>query len=632
MKTLFYHLAQRLLWSAALLVSSLALHAAETLDASRIREIAAWLPEHPAGFAWPVSNRAAWQPLAADPAFARVIPDAVALLAKKLPDQPDSLFLEYSKNGNRTRWQDVAFERRGRIAKLALAEAFENRGRFLTALAKIIAAVCAEKTWLYPAHDGDLKNFHGEAVTPDLGATGLAAELAEADFVLGDKLSPATRQLIRDQVNRRVLQPVRDGIEGRQKEMFWLRAPMNWDAVCLGNTVFAAEALLESRADRAFFAAAGEHYIRYYLSGFTPDGYCSEGIGYWNYGFGHFILLTEILRQSTGGKLDLLKDDKAVAPALFCLRSEIVPGIFPTIADCAPGSRPDAQFVAYVRRRLGLDAGTHRLTGLQKDLRLTLMLSSLEEDLPVAGKLKTINDSPLRSFFPGGGVLISRLPSAAKPAFAAVLKGGHNNEAHNHNDVGSFSVVVGTNMVICDPGGEVYTKRTFSSHRYDSKVLNSFGHDVPVVAGQLQRTGAAARGVILETNFSTDTDTFKLDIRSAYPVPRLETLERTFVFQRRPAPALVVRDEVRFSTPEKFETALVTWGKARAAGPNALEITDGESTVRVTIDAQGREFEWHQERIDEEVHTKNKPVRIGIQLTSEISSGVITLRITPVIR
>jgi hypothetical protein len=629
MKIQFQRLAQILSCSLVLMASRHALRAAETLDASRVREIAAQLREQPAGFAWPASNRAAWLRLADNPAFTNVIPDAVALLAKKLPEQPDSLFLEYSQNGNRTHWQDVASERRGRVAKLTLAEAFENRGRFLPALETTIAALCAEKTWVLPAHDGDLKNFHGEATVPDLGATSLAAELAEADFVLGDKLSPATRQLLRENVRRRVLDPFRAMVEGRQPEAFWLRATMNWNAVCVGNTVFAALTLLDSRADRAFFAAAGEHCIRFYLSGFTPDGYCPEGVGYWNYGFGHFILLTEILRQSTGGRIDLLNDDLAVAPALFCLRSEVLPGIYPTISDCSPGSKPSARFTAYVCRRFGLDAGSSQTAGNEKDLTLTLMLSSLDQNLPLARKLENPSDSPLRSFFPGGGVLIARNVPGAKPAFAAVLKGGNNNEPHNHNDVGSFSVILGREMVLCDPGGEVYTKRTFGAHRYDSKVLNSFGHAVPVIAGELQKAGADARGVILETNFTASADTFKLDIRQAYPVPALKKLDRTFVFQRGETPSLEVRDEVTFSTPEPFETALVTWGTVKATGPNTLEIADGGSTLRVTIDTQGRAFKWRQEIIDEDVQATRKPVRIGIQLKSEISSGVITMKISP---
>ena len=609
-----------------------ALLAAENIDRARVQEIAAWLPAQPTGFAWPITNRVAWQKLAADPAFNDAVPAAVKLLAQPLPEQPDSLFLEFSQNGNRTHWQSVAFARRGRIARFTLAEALENQGRFLPALEQTIAALCAEKTWVYPAHDGSLKNFHGEEIVPELGATGLAAELAEADFVLGDKLSPATRHLIHDNIQRRVLEPFRAMLEGRQKEAFWVRTPMNWNAVCVGNSVFAALAVLPAREDRAFFAAAGEHCIQYYLSGFTPDGYCAEGVGYWNYGFGHFILLTEALRQATGGKIDLLDDDKAVAAALFCRHSEILPGIYPSIADCAPGTKPGSQLTAYVCERLGLDAGKNRLVGNNRDLAQTLMLSSLAGNLPPPRLAEKSNDSPLRSFFPGGGVLISRTASSVEPPFAVALKGGNNNEPHNHNDVGSFSVVLGANMIVCDPGGEVYTKRTFSPHRYDSKVLSSFGHDVPVIAGQLQRTGAAAHGVILEANFTAAADTFKLDIRSAYAVPALAKLERTFVFERAPHPALEVRDDVNFSRPESFETALITWGQIKTLNATTLEITDGDSTVRVEIDAQGRSFKLKQETIDEDVDTKRKPVRLGIALDKKISTATVSLRITPVVK
>jgi hypothetical protein len=183
--------------------------------------------------------------------------------------------------------------------------------------------------------------------------------------------------------------------------------------------------------------------------------------------------------------------------------------------------------------------------------------------------------------------------------------------------------------VICDPGGEVYTRRTFSTHRYDSKVLNSFGHAVPVIAGQLERAGADARGIILETNFTADADILKLDYRSTYAVPTLEKLERTFVFQRGDAPSLEVSDEVKYSRPESFETALITWGNIKIVSTNSLEITDGNDAVRVTVDAQGRSFQFHQETINEDVDTKRKPVRLGIALDDKISDGIIALKIVP---
>lgn len=633
MNNIISRLAQRALLPAALAFCSINLQAVQPIDAARVGEIAAWLPAEPAGFAWPITNRSAWQKLAADPAFAKTIENANRLLIRPLADVPDSLFLEFSRDGNRTHWQDAEFQRRGRIAPLTFAEAFEDKGRFLPAIEQTIAAVCAERTWVYPAHDGNLDNFYGRAVTPELGATGLAAELAEANFILGDKLSPATRQLIRENVRRRVLEPFRESVDGRRKPpLHWLFLEMNWNSVCVGNTVFAALALEPSRDDRAFYAAAGEQYIRYFLKGFTPDGYCAEGVGYWNYGFGHFILLTEILRQATGGRIDLLADGRAIAGAQFCRRSEIVPGVYLTIADCTPGSKPSGQYVAYVCRRLGLPAEDGNLAGPGDGLALGSMLSSLPDDLPVVQRPSGEADDPLRTFFSDNGVLIARNLPDVSQAFGVAIKGGRNDGPHNHDDTGSFSLVIGHNMIICDPGGEVYTKRTFGPHRFESKVLNSYGHAVPIIAGQLQKNGAAAHADVLETNFSAGSDVLKLDIRSAYPVPSLEKLERTFTFTRGAKPSLEVSDAVKFSTPETFETALITWGKVTESSPNTLEIADGHGRVRVTIDTQGRPFKWSSQLIDEDVEAKRKPYHLGIELADKISEGVVTLKIEPAAR
>jgi hypothetical protein len=81
----------------------------------------------------------------------------------------------------------------------------------------------------------------------------------------------------------------------------------------------------------------------------------------------------------------------------------------------------------------------------------------------------------IRSWFENAGILICRPAANSSSQMAVALKGGHNNEHHNHNDVGSFVVVSGDRPLLLDPGGEVYTARTFSSRRYESNVLNSFG-------------------------------------------------------------------------------------------------------------------------------------------------------------
>lgn len=612
-------------------LAGISLFAATKLDPARVKEIAGWLPAQPVTTAPVITHRSAWETLAREKSFAEVVNSAAGLAQKETPALPDELFLDYSRTGNRDRAQKVMFDRSERLETFTLAECLENKGRFILPLTNVITALCAERTWVYPAHDGKLDSFYGRTTNYDLRATAVAWELATAAQLLGEKLSAATRAQIRDNVEQRVLRPFHDAVEGRREELGWFRATHNWNAVCLAGVTGAALAQEESPERRAQFVAAAEHYIRNFWRGFTPDGYCSEGVGYWNYGYGRFLLLAETVRQATGGKLDLLADPAALPGALFARRAEIVNDLYPSIADCSPNSRPDAKLVRYLDERLGLaPAGTQRgdLFLRPGGLAATALFAFLPETLPIAQRADRTGDSPLRTWFKDGGVLICRPPPAAESSFAAVLKGGHNAEHHNHNDVGSFSVVVGGNMVLCDPGAEVYTARTFSSGRYDSKVLNSFGHAVPVIAGKLQRPGAEARGVVLRTEFTDGTDMLALDIRSAYAVTGLQKLERTFVF-RRDQPSLTVRDEVAFAAPQTFETALITWGEWQRVSPGEILVSDGDDGVRVKIETEGVPFTLQTETIQEDVRSKRQPVRLGIALNSPVQTATVTLVVSP---
>jgi len=128
----------------------------------------------------------------------------------------------------------------------------------------------------------------------------------------------------------------------------------NWNAVCLAGVTGTALAMIDSPQRRAFFVAAAEHYVQNFLRGFTSDGYCSEGVLYWNYGFGRFVLMAETILQATGGKIDLLAEPRVRTIALFGPRMEIGHGLYPAFADCTFGRRADDQVMAFLSRRFGL--------------------------------------------------------------------------------------------------------------------------------------------------------------------------------------------------------------------------------------------------------------------------------------
>ncbi len=605
-------------------------------DPARVDELADMLGKSPRGVGPTIDDRRAWDAVAKHPLFRDVVARAEQIVKEPIPELTDELFLDYSRTGNRTRCQAVLSRRHARVSHLALAECLENRGRFLKALDESIRAMCSEKTWVMPAHDASLKNFNGEIRQIDLAVASQSWNLATAAYWLGEKLQPETRTLIRDELERRTFVPFESMVTKGEPSMWWLRGTNNWNAVCLAGVTGAALANIESPKRRAFFIASAEKYIEFFLSGFTPDGYCSEGVGYWNYGFGHYVMLAETVHQATGGKVDMMADPRIRSIGSFGRRMEIAPGLYPAFADCSVGSHPDTQLMAFLSRRLGLGLHETESEGLLlADGPTTALFGLGLYGFPNSASRTPTADGPTpeqppRDWFPDAGVLICRPTSGDSNSLAIALKGGHNAEHHNHNDVGSYLVTLRGKAPLADPGAEVYTARTFSSKRYDSGVLNSLGHPVPRVAGKLQRTGRSAAAKILKTQFTDETDAIVLDLRAAYDVPELKRLERTFLFSRTGRGSLTIVDEVEFDSPQSFATTLITFDRwKRLEGDRLLIGSEGESSVEVDISVEGSAFTIQPEQIDEDVRGGRLPTRLGIELTKPVTRATITMTVTP---
>jgi len=488
--------AQSIILSCSIFPQETALGVTDTIDKNRINYITSLLPDKPAGFGSPISDRNAWKRLARNDSFQKIILDAEKLLQQPIPDQPDDLYLDFSRTGNRTRWQRVSGIRRGRIRTFVLAECLENKGRFIPAFEKIVKVLCAERTWIMPAHDRDLSNFNRTSTDIDLGSSTLAWSLATSDYLLADKLSPKIRRIIHNNLDERIFEPYRDMVTGKRTKNWWMTTTNNWNAVCLAGVTGAALAVIEPPDQRAFFITAAENYSQNFLDGFTDDGYCSEGLGYWNYGFGYYIMLSEMIHQATSSKVDLLHNNKAKQAATFGANIEINNDIYPAFADCSITAQPSSKLMYFISQRLGLALRSWEQidpVSASGSLYQSMMYSFPNSASRSPNSQSSSSESGIRSWFDKAGILISRPGANSSSQLAVALKGGHNQEHHNHNDVGSFVVVLGDKPLLLDPGSEVYTARTFSSHRYESKVLNSFGHPVPVIAGKLQQTGGQAR-------------------------------------------------------------------------------------------------------------------------------------------
>jgi len=109
----------------------------------------------------PAASKEPWVALSQTESAKRFVAAAAALLAEPLPETCDDFFLDYTRNGDRSRWQNVNFKRRSRISLFPMAERLDGHGRFVAPFEEAVAAVCAEKTWVMPAHDCYLENFRG---------------------------------------------------------------------------------------------------------------------------------------------------------------------------------------------------------------------------------------------------------------------------------------------------------------------------------------------------------------------------------------------------------------------------------------------------------------------------------------
>jgi hypothetical protein len=243
---------------------------------------------------------------------------------------------------------------------------------------------------------------------------------------------------------------------------------------------------------------------------------------------------------------------------------------------------------------------------------------------PVLGK--PAPPSPLRDWFAETGAYVGRPTHERRDrALGVAFKGGHNGEHHNHNDVGTYVVALRGKTPLLDPGREEYTGRTFSTQRYESNVLNSYGHPVPRVAGKLQSKGRSAAVRVVETVFTDEMDSVVLDLSEAYDVEEIQELKRTFVYSRQGEGSLVVIDEVVFSTPQYFETAMITLSDWRQVGEKDLVVGEGSEAVQVQISSAGGDFRIQAEKLQDGAN----PIRLGITLTEPVARGTIKVRIVP---
>jgi hypothetical protein len=603
------------------------------LSAERVREVAAMLTVRPANVAPPWTDRPFWENVGRLPAAPELLRSAAELLGTEPPVLTEELFNDFSVTGNRRPYEVPNGIRTSRLVTLVLAECVAPDQTRLAQIVREVDGILDEPTWSVPAHTKRYPNRHAAREFIDLAASARGWTLSNIDWLLADRLPAATRARIRKEVGERILRPWIERFRvGDTGVFWWMKVPMNWSAVCNSGVLGSALLLIEDPRERAEYVVAWEQLNPYFLAGFTPDGYCAEGVGYWTYGFGHFVIASELVKHVTGGRIDPLATDHVRRIMEYGPGFEIDNREFPVFSDTALGTRPETNLLDFAAVRFGI--GKVRGTPALKAPyilggRMHVALFDLVIDrASVAGAAQP--ELPPRTWFPDGGALICR---GAKPGFglSVALKGGHNDEPHNHNDLGSFVVVSDGRIALPELGKDDYVRETFGPLRYTSGVMNSFGHSVPRVANKLQSTGVAARAVTVRTEFTPERDLWEIDLTSAYAVPELTRVTRTFVFDRAGGGSLEIIDQAAFTSPQAFGVAFALLPAQRwvedSAGGHLVEGDAGRVRVVVTASSDLIRAEEPIRGIVPDAPAKG--LRVGFDLARPAASVRIRTLITP---
>lgn len=486
--------------------------------------------------------------------------------------------------GDRDTFERQYFDRRGRLSRLCTAYLLDGGDETLAALEDAIWALCGEYTWCLPACLGNIDIMDRRAMVEalDKGFTGaspreharvidlFAAEtgfaIAEALSLVGEKMHPLVVDRAKKEILRRIIEPYME----INTPFHWESGTGNWTAVCAGSVGGAAIYTVSDDAALASILRKVTDSMERYLSGFTSEGVCTEGIGYWDYGFTFFMCFAELLCQRTGGRVDIMMGERQKTIAMFIQRCRVHDNLFPMFSDAWPNVTFNMGLFEHLHRKfpeVEVPPDGHR-RGAEDDH--TYRFCSFIRDFVWAEGVKTPREAGGDERFDEAQWMLSR--SSKAPGTAFLAKGGSNGEPHNQNDVGSFHLYIGGELIFPDLGAGEYTRQYFGPERYELFNPGSQGHSVPIVSGQYQKTGKCYACKDYTSFAEGGLAGVSMDIAGAYGVDGLRSLKRTMRFDK---------DHCVFSLEDAYdmECAAPVIERVILASTTRPEVSGGEVRV-----------------------------------------------------
>ena len=460
--------------------------------------------------------------------IAKVIRTAERFLDREIPFLKASVYRQYVTIGNRANYEDPYFTRRDMAVYLAMAEAYEKKGRFTEKLMDVVWAIMEESTWIIPAHiycaglyaESSLGPVFGDNALHglDLFAASTCAVLSSVYHLCKDELDaidPVIARKIEYTVHER-------GIKNfLQLELWWggvrKNRVNNWNPWIVSNVLLSTAIMEKDNYIRERVVTKSIEYLDNFMDCYAPDGGCDEGPAYWSAAGAALFDCLELIEDLSGGKISIYGDELVRNIGEYIYKVNINADRYVNFADCAPKTNPNSGMLI----RYGKKCGSDFLVAFGKKqaaigdffFNQSHMYRSLKCILTPVAKAEP-SEMPLWTCLPDLQLITARQYSESDKGMFLAAKGGNNDEMHNHNDVGNFMVYYDGEPVIIDTGVGRYTKQTFSHDRYELWFMQSGYHNLPSFDGVDQMNGR--RYTATDVKFDTEARSISSELREAY--------------------------------------------------------------------------------------------------------------------
>lgn len=509
-------------------------------------------------------------------------------------------YLEFERTGNRQIMEKPFGDNNQAIMQLLLAELAEGKGRFLDQLINGVFHTCEMTSWALSAH---LITQPSHRALPDsqyqlidLTAGDLGSLLSWTYYFMHDefdKIDPEISKRLYRELDKRIMTPY------LENDNFWWLAwnykgqmVNNWNPWCNSNALMTFM-LLEDNPDRLSDAVyrsmiSVDRFLNYVHS----DGACEEGPSYWGHASGKALDYLVLLEYITNGNISVFDNSQIKSMGEYIAKSYVGNGWVVNFADASAKGGGDPYLIYRYGKAVDSDElkqfasmlnSKNGISFTGRDVFRTLEALRISDELAnYTEKYKSSNFT----WYPETEFCYLRNDKAF---FAA--KGGYNDESHNHNDAGTFSLWVNNTPVIIDAGVGTYTKQTFSSERYSIWTMQSNYHNLPMINGVPQKYGRKFKA----NDAKASKNSFSVEIASAYPdEAAVKSWVRSYKFSKN---SLTISDDFKLSESKSPNVInFMTWGDVDIQNNGIVFITiDG---VKVKLNYDSDLFELKKETVE----------------------------------